>query len=334
MKKHNIVFFGTSNKSELILEKLKENFNLTLCITKRDAKVGRKQTSIPNGVKRWAINNDVEFLEIQSIKKEITTILNVINSHKPVVGIVADFSFIIPNQIINSFEKGIINIHFSLLPKYRGASPVQHSILNGDNITGITYMLIDEGMDTGDILYQSEYKLHNTETTQSLYKDLFTQAANELPTVINDYLNDIIIPTPQNHKDATYCYSEFDSSKTFIFKQDAKIKWNKGINFVDKQIRAYFTWPIAWSTFEDMLNNDIYINLITLNLCVQNENNSYSDCKKIALKNSKNGPLVVKFYEAKKIYDNSTEFLQPIKVQVEGKTVINWKDFVNGYLKF
>ena len=153
----NVAFFGTSDKSLPILNTLKEGFNLSLCITKADTKVGRRQELKESGVKTWAKGNNVDYLCIDSIETSQKEIIKKLKKNDIKIGVVADFSFMIPIEIIETPKHGLINIHFSLLPKLRGASPVQHAILKGLDETGITYYLMNERMDTGDILRQIKH---------------------------------------------------------------------------------------------------------------------------------------------------------------------------------
>lgn len=299
-----VAFFGTSDKSDPILEVLKENFDLRLCITKADTLVGRHQSVRETGVKIWADQNDIPFVEIKSLKNDdMQRVLEALELYSVDVGVAADFNFIIPEAIFTKPKLGIINIHFSLLPKYRGASPVQHAILNGDELTGVTLQLIDSGMDTGDVIAQFEYKMNGTETTNVLYETLFLQAANALPKVLNDYVNNVVTPEPQNNEDATYCYSSTNQKSTYIYKDDAKINWETmSIDQIERMIRAYYPWPIAWTTLKDM-----------------------EAAKIIKLRND--WDLRVKIYRAN-VIDGKLNILE---IQVEGKNKMSWGEFVNGY---
>lgn len=307
----NIVFFGTSNRSLPILESIKENFNLVLCITKTDQKTGRKQELKECEVKTWAKKNSIKFLEVSSFKNEnLDTVLETLEEIKPDYGIVADFSFMIPISIINYFKNNLINIHFSMLPKYRGASPVQFSILNGDPTGGITYYLIDKELDHGPILYQEEYKISETDTSGSLYEKLFLKAAESLPKVINDYTQKKLNPVIQDESKAIYTYSKSHPNSTQVFKEDAEIGWNSA-SLVERQIRAYNPWPIAWT----------YISKLE-------ENSDLIQEEKIELKRHINRNLKVKIYKAYLI----DKKLKIIEIQVEGKNRTNWISFKNGYL--
>ncbi len=299
-----VAFFGTSDKSDSILEVLKENFDLRLCVTKADTLVGRHQDVRETGVKIWADQNEVPFIEIHSLRDEDKQrVLEALELYSIDIGVVADFNFIIPEDIFSKPKFGIVNIHFSLLPKYRGASPVQHALLNGDEVTGVTFQLVDKGMDTGDVIYQFEYKMQGVETTDVLYDTLFIQAAETLPVVLDGYVNNNLTPVPQNHDDATYCYSLTNQKSTYIYKEDAKIDWESmSIDQIERMVRAYYPWPIAWTTLKDM-----------------------EAAKIIKLRNDWN--LRVKIYRAN-VIDGKLNILE---IQVEGKNKMNWGEFVNGY---
>ena len=233
----NVAFFGTSDRSISILETLKKHFNLTLCVTKSDAKAGRHLKLKETEVKRWAIKNRVKYLTIDNLNPETTAkVIEHILDSKITMGVMADFSFMIPETIINPPKYKIVNIHFSLLPKYRGASPVQAVILAGGDKTGITYYIMDKGMDTGDIIYQSEHALNQSETSGQLYKTLFEQAAVELPDVIDLYVQGKSHPAKQNHENASYTYSPTHPKNTFIFKEDAKIDWSQSDEKIERAV--------------------------------------------------------------------------------------------------
>ncbi len=323
----NIAFFGTSDKSEPILNALKNNLTgnvkLVLCITKTDTKVGRKHELKQTGVKKWAINNGIKHIEIDNLKNDnLALVLSELKNEHIELGIIADFSIIIPTSITSIYSNKLINIHFSLLPKYRGASPVQHTILNGDKITGITYFLIDSGMDTGDILAQVSHKLDGTETTGSLQHTLFELAAEKLPQVIAEYMSGIIKPTPQQHENATYCYSPSHPKSTYIYKEDALINWSDNPEQIVRKVRAYNPWPIAWTTLDDM--------------------RTASAQKQLNMKIISDKHGRVKIYAAKleedSLENNTANTAGKVpqkliinKLQVEGKKVIEWSDFVHGY---
>jgi len=307
-----IAFFGTSDRSLPILEALKKNFDLVLCVTKEDVLVGRHQTPKETQVKTWAKANGVNFVTIkESLAKEKDAIIDKILSSKAEVGVVADFGYIVPKQILSIFPKGLINIHFSLLPKYRGASPVQFAILNGDAQTGITFQLMEYALDTGPILHQIPYPLDGSETSGGLYTTLFDLARAQLPVVLQNYLTGKITPTPQDESKATYTSSPSHPKNTYIYKEDAQLDWNEDAPVLERKIRAYNPWPIAWTTLGDM----------------QEARNKILGFTK--LKDQNHGLKTAKIYSAQISLDNRLGIL---KLQVEGSRVLAWEDFARGYL--
>ncbi len=248
-----VAFFGTSNKSLPILENLSQNLDLLLCVTKSDRVVGRKQISTPTVVKTWAQSHNVKVLEINSLDPVSTeTIISSLKDLKVDCVIVADFSFIIPKAIISTPPFGLINIHFSELPKYRGASPIQHTILNGDRKTAITFMLMGEKMDEGDILIQFPVEVPESIDTGELYASLFNLAGEKTAQVVSDYVNGSLKPRPQEESKATYCYSKSHPKSTLVYKEDVKLDWHDSPLFLYRQIRAYNPWPIAWTTLGEL----------------------------------------------------------------------------------
>lgn len=307
-----IAFFGTSDRSVPILEALKANFDLTLCVTKEDVLIGRNQILKEVEVKRWARENGVKYVTIsKSLKEEKDTIIEQIVSSKPEIGVVADFGYIITQEVLDVFPQGLINIHFSLLPQYRGASPVQFAILNGDKETGVTYQLMDKGLDTGPVLQQLPYPLNGNESSGKLYETLFKLVAENLFQVVQKYLTKELKPKPQDDSHATYTYSPTHPKSTFIYKEDAKIAWFKPVNLIESSIRAYNPWPIAWTTLQDL------------------EKSRYRILGSTEIKDHRNDLKKVKIYSAK----IQNDLLLIKEIQLEGGRVITWDQFSNGFLK-
>jgi methionyl-tRNA formyltransferase len=299
-----IAFFGTSNRSEPILEVLHENFDLALCVTKSNRIVGRAKEEKETVVKEWAQNRHIPVFEIEKMKTSEEALLKELITREIDLIIVADFGFIIIKSIIANFENRIINIHFSLLPKYRGANPVQVAIINGDTETGITFLQMVYELDAGDIISQIPYQLNGTETSGELYEILFKKAAQELPNVIDKYIDRTLKPRKQNQNEATFYYSPSHPKSTYIYKEDAKINWQETHVQIERKIRAFNPWPIAWAPLEELEKAGI--------------------CQ---LKPSVNKNLIIKIYSAK----IAEAKIIPISVQVEGKKITDWKSFTNGY---
>lgn len=302
----NTAFFGTSDRSIPILEALKSDpeVNLILCVTKADTKVGRHQEIRETAVKKWAKGNKVKFITVESLKKEYPQVIEQIIDSNIQLGVVADFSFIIPSELISIIKHGIINVHFSLLPKWRGASPIQAAILNGDTTTGITYLLTESGLDSGDIIHQIGYTMAGNETAGELYEKLFPIAAENLPKVLAGYLNGTLKPKKQDETQATYSYSPTHPKNTFICKEDAQIDWNKTPDEISRAVRAFNPWPIAWTSLAELHNAGLKL-----------KPEFQDSTKKV------------------KIYDTEVQDgkLKINLLQVEGKRLMDWNSFVNGY---
>lgn len=325
-KKLKIAFFGTSDKSTPIINELNSNFELSLCVTKTDTKVGRKQELREPAVKVWARDNSVPYLQVSSLKQDKEQVLEMLKEKEIELIIVCDFNFMIPKEIFEFPKYKTINIHFSLLPKYRGASPVQHTILNGDATAGVTFQLIAEGMDTGDIIYQFEHNLVGDETTEDLLSTLFSKSAKVVSKVIYDYTSNVITPQKQDESKAKYCYSKTNPKSTYIFKEDAKIDWsNYDLPKLYNMIRAFYPWPIVWTTLNEMEGVNISDKGV---LAAKNANPK----DKKVFKNKLDKDLRVKIYKATllSLGEHKNE-LQIDEIQVEGKNKMNWKDFLNGY---
>lgn len=189
--------------------------------------------------------NKIPYLSASTFKDQDTKSL--ILKIKAIVAVVADFGLIIPGDILNAYPKGLINIHPSLLPKFRGPSPVQAAILEGVKITGVSIMKIDDEIDHGPILGQVQEEILGSDTSKSLYKRLFDKGSLLLLNVLNLYLNDNLKLSTQNHKNATF-------SKT-LKREDGFIDVSNPPTkeVIERMIRAYFPWPGVW--FKTKLNN-------------------------------------------------------------------------------
>ncbi len=313
MSNLKVAFFGTSDRSIAILEALKSNFTLSLCVTKSDVNVGRHQEKKETGVKTWAKINHVKHITIGSLKGlELEDVIEQLKNSNVDYILVADFSFIIPEKLLEQFPGKFINIHFSLLPKYRGASPVQFAILHGDDTSGITYHIVVRKMDAGDIIHQIGYKMSNNETSGFLYDTLFQLAARELPEVVNKYHLGQLPLRPQDESEASYTLSHSHPDSTFIYKEDAQIDWKQEASQIDRAIRAFNPWPISWTTLSQLENNKKLWN------------------PKLTIRDGVDKTKKVKVYQASVTEQNTLEIQQ---LQLEGKGKVTWKEFENGYLK-
>ncbi len=197
-----ILFFGTEEYSLLVLERLVDaGYVIGAVITKPDTPKGRGHKMTVPSVKTYALSHDIPVMQPTSLKD----IISDIKRFDSPVGILVAFGKIIPQSIIDLFTPGIINVHPSLLPKYRGPSPVEAAILNRDNKTGVSIMQLSKAMDAGPVYIQIPYALDFTETKPELYDALFTIGANVLVDKLPAIIAGDITPEPQNEEDATYC---------------------------------------------------------------------------------------------------------------------------------
>ncbi|MFH1392873.1 MAG: methionyl-tRNA formyltransferase [Patescibacteria group bacterium] len=226
-----IVFMGTPEFSVTILEALLDsNYEIVAVITNPDAPVGRKQILTPSPVKILAEKNKIPVIQPEKMRDNID------------LAIVAAYGKIIPKNILDVPRFGTINVHPSFLPKYRGASPIQNAILNGDKKTGVTIMKLDEEMDHGPILANSELLIANSDTYESLSQKLAIAGAELLIKTIPDYVSGKIKPVEQKHSEATYT--------KIIKKEDGKINWSKSASETERMIRAFYPWPTAWTIWD------------------------------------------------------------------------------------
>lgn len=233
-----IVFFGGGSYVVPILEVLNKNFNVPLVLTTENlASQGQAlQTPIIN----FCRENGVEYVSVKKFDEDVKGQLSKVNCQAAVL---ANFGLIIPKSVLDLFPKGIINVHPSLLPKYRGPTPGQSTILSGDEKTGVTIIKLDKEVDHGPILAQVEETIKPSDTSQTLYERLFMIGAQMLPEVINKYLTDELKPKEQDHSKATFT-ERLDRNSGYI-------NLNGQLSIVNGQlsrmVRAYFPWPGVWT---------------------------------------------------------------------------------------
>jgi len=260
VKKNNLnfIFWGTPDVASETLEILKENGYIpSLIITAPDRPQGRKMFITPPPVKIWAIENNIPYLQPEDIM-ELSQIFLSRGSHGDLAGIgegrreekfaraellqnipdfflVVAYGKIIPEDIINMPKLGSINIHYSLLPKYRGASPVESAILNGETETGITIQKMEYRLDTGPIIIQEKVEINPEEKAGDLRKRLIKIGGELLVKILPDFVDGKVKLTPQNENEATYCKK--------IKKEDGEIDLNADPIKNYNKFRAYATWP-------------------------------------------------------------------------------------------
>ncbi len=241
MEKAKIIFIGTSTFAVPALAKLiKEKYQLVKVITSPDKPVGRQQEIVFSPVKKAALKLKLPLCQpadISSIKEELIDL-------QPELIILAAYGQIIPQEIIEIPANGSLNLHPSLLPKYRGPSPIQTAILRGEIKTGLTIMLMDDKIDHGPIVTQQELRIKKEDNYQTLEKRLAKLAADLLLNTLPDYLNKKIKPIRQQEEKATYT--------KIITRPDGRIDWSQEAIQISRQIRAFYPWPGAWTEFNNL----------------------------------------------------------------------------------
>ena len=318
----NTIFFGSSNYCLPILDLLRNNFHLLAVITKPDKPTGRKQILTPSAVKKYALSHNIQVFT-PSDRDELLLLRKSIPDHSPDLAVVADYGIIIPKTIINLPKYKTINIHFSRLPRLRGAAPVQHTILLGEKSAWISIFLMEEKLDTGDILWQKELKLEGVETSDFLYHRLFDIAADNLPEIIDKCAQGKIKPVKQDHSKATYTkrLTKEDGFIPFPFFKLALeggkpteaqlyswLLYNSLISkhhtdcatLIERAVRAFSPWPGVWTI----------IKLKTQMSKVKSEE---------------------KRLKILKAHIEPAARLVPDLVQLEGKNPVSWKQFLTAY---
>mgnify|MGYP001576614106 CR=1 FL=1 len=235
----NVIFFGTPEFAIPILEALvKEGHDIIAVITQPDKPAGRKQKLTPPPVKLAAQKLGLKILQPASLKNnnDIPTFLRMLECD---LGVVAAYGKIIPQEILYMPKHSFINIHPSLLPKYRGPSPIQTALLNGITETGVTIMLVDEQIDHGPILAQKPYYLLPTTYYTQAEKELAEIGAKLLVETLPKYIGGEIKPKPQDHSQATF-------TKMFA-REDGRINWSEPAEKIYNRIRALNPEPGTWT---------------------------------------------------------------------------------------
>lgn len=231
-----IVFMGTPDYAVKTLEALiKSEHTVAAVFAQPDKPVGRKQTLTPPPVKVCAEGYDIPVYQPKSVRTG--EVLELINDINPDVIVVVAYGKILPKEFLDAAKFGCVNGHASLLPKYRGASPIQWCIVCGEKETGITTMLMDEGMDTGDILETVTVKIGDNETAEELFERLSDISAELMLSTLNKLEKGEITPKKQEGV-ATYA--------PIIKKEMALLDFNKPANELFNAVRGYYSWPCAY----------------------------------------------------------------------------------------
>jgi methionyl-tRNA formyltransferase len=212
-------------------------------VTQPDREKGRGRKVIFSPVKDLALQHG--FIPLQPQKAKEESFQEALRGLQPDLMVVVAYGQILPKSALNIPRYGAVNVHASLLPKYRGSAPVPWAILNGEEMTGVTTMFMDEGMDTGEILLQREIQIGEEETCVILQDRLASSGAQLLKETLEKMKAGNIRPTPQDHSKATYA--------PLLKKEDGRIDWGKSAREIDRQVRAFNPWPGAFTIFGNHL---------------------------------------------------------------------------------
>lgn len=235
-----IIYFGTPDFSATVLEALAKNnnFDIVAVVTQPARPVGRNQTITPSPVKVSALKLGLNILEPETLKDFSPEKLPSAD-----IFVVYAYGLIIPKSILEIPRYGALNIHPSLLPKYRGPTPIQAALMNGDTTTGVSIMVLDEKMDHGPILECKTLDIDPEDTTITLTKKLVDLAIPMLIDLIPAWINKQITPKEQNHNEASYC--------KILSRDDGKIDWQKSAQNIYNLYRALTPWPGIWTIWEN-----------------------------------------------------------------------------------
>lgn len=306
MKDIKIVFMGTASFSKEVLEKLlANNYNIIAVVTQPDRYVGRKKVLTMPEVKEVALKHDIPVYQPTKIKEEYQEIVAL----QPDLIITAAYGQIVPQTILDAPRLGCINVHASLLPKYRGGAPVHYAIINGEKTTGVTIMYMAKKMDAGNIISQKEIVIENEETTGKLYDRLSVVGADllleTLPSIIEGTNKSVV----QDESLVTYAPT--------ISREQEKLDFNQSAAAVYNQVRGMNPWPGAFTTYQGK--------------AVKIWAGKIHDCKnaKKHHEHQENGTIVKIFKDAIGVKTSDGIYLIT-ELQIAGKKKMLVKDYLNG----
>lgn len=240
----NIVFMGTPNFAVPSLKKLINEFGVTAVFTQPDRPKGRGKKLTMSPVKEVALKHNIPVYQPVKIKND-NEVIQELSKMKPDFIIVVAFGQILPKEVLDIPKYGCINLHASLLPKYRGAAPINWSIIKGEKITGNTTMLMDIGLDTGDMLLKNEVEITENMTAGELHDKLTILGAELLIETIKKVVDKLIKPEKQINENS--CYA------SMLDRNIAKINWRLKASEIHNLVRGLNPWPIAITSYDNLV---------------------------------------------------------------------------------
>lgn len=295
-----IIFFGTPDFVLPVLKILRQHYEVAAVITNPDQKSGRKQIPVKTPVKIRAEENNIQVFTPKNLDEQFETN---IASLAPNLFVVAAYGKIIPETMLQIPKWGAINIHPSKLPKYRGPSPLQSLILDGENHSNISFIQMDAKMDHGPILSTLPFIIKNNDTFKTLAIRVFQEAAEMLPTVIDKYIKGGISPVPQDDSQSTYC-QRISRQSGYIDLSNPPEK-----DIFNRMIRAYYPWPGVWTRLRGLVSSSTH--------------RSGGFGEQAAEK-------IIKFFPSVS-HPERGKGSQKFLLQMEGKNIVSYPTFVSGY---
>lgn len=308
----NVIFMGTPDFAVPILDAIIEaGHRIVLVVTQPDKARGRGKKVTFSPVKEWAVEHNVPVYQPSRIRnpESIETVKNIPAD----VGVVAAFGQILPKEILDHPKLGCVNVHASLLPKYRGAAPIQWSILNGDEYTGVTTMQMGPGLDDGDILLQEKVPITSDETGGSLFDKLADVGASLLVKTLEGLESGEITPIPQDEEAATHV--------GMIRKDMGKLDFSRPAAVLERHVRGLYPWPGTYTYFDGKSLKVYKAGVIAESELTSDEKNAHiGDIVRISTEGD--GSIAVRCSDgALKIYH----------LQLEGKKQMSAAAFLNGH---
>jgi methionyl-tRNA formyltransferase len=236
----NIIFMGTPDFAVPSLRVLLDlGYNVIAVVTQPDRPKGRKRLLTPTPVKQEALLHGIPVLQPEKLRHPDS--VESLRELKPDLIVTAAYGQILPKSVLELPSHGCINIHASLLPKYRGGAPIHYAVMRGDSVTGVTIMYMAAGMDTGDMITRVEVPIEDTDTTGSMFEKLSLAGADLLKRTLPDLLAGSLTATPQNEDEATYSPN--------IKREDEWIDWSRDSLSIFNQIRGLNPFPGAYTTW-------------------------------------------------------------------------------------
>jgi methionyl-tRNA formyltransferase len=293
-----IIFMGTSDFAVPTLEALyKSKHELVAVVSRPPAEAGRGQKITLSPVQKYAEDLGLKTLYPKSLRKE--DVQKEIKDLGADIIVVAAYGNVLPKEVLEICKYGCLNVHPSLLPRWRGAAPVERTILAGDKTTAVCIMQIDEGLDTGDILMQQNLDVENNQTSESLRKITAEIGAK----LILSTLENLSSLTPQKQKAEGITYADK------LQKEEGKINWHDPVEVIDRKIRAFYPWPASYFEYKGEQIKIIEASCIAKDVS-EKPGTVVDDQMTIACKNG---------------------VVQPKILQRSGKRAMSLKEFVNGF---